>query len=858
MPNSSQSSNSSTDSTPIIPAATPSRRGLIFRIVGVVLFLALGTFAVSQTLMRTGHHGDESEHTDAGLATETEVAANSSATTLASQKQDPVRFKTTLSDRPKTSGNGFQVQPKTSLPKTEPVQFPKPKPTGFQVKTSPSGNFNPAPKLETKTPPIDPRSNLTALNPRKTPVVNNRLTQPEVPVVGFGGSRPKPPVVDNSNPFQSAAQRGNNLTNDLKNKTNDLAQKVSTGTQGVVRDAGKSFDALVGKAPSPPQRPSGLDQSSRPPISFQTRSGVGSGSDNRSNSTPPIRTARQTGGPPVASFDSNRNLAPLNSNELRKPGPPAQPKQDTFQAGFGQAAPRTTQQASSNPFQQKPTAQSPPVRTTAPLSRGTVPARQASTSRPIEPAVAGVVTMPTPGEKNLEGTRSPTVSVQRIAPREIQLNMPANFEIIVRNTGRIEANDVRVYDQIPTGTQLLEATPQPTSNDGKAIQWEIGKMAPGQERRIQMKLKPTQPGEIGSVAHVTFATRSSVRTLVTKPELTVTHSAPERSLIGDEVRLDIVVTNNGNGPASDVMIQEDIPTQLEYPDGFRRIEYPIGVLAPGQSRKLQLSLKAADVGRLQNTVVATGAGGLQARDSINMEIVAPKLVAQADGPRRRFLRRQATHEFTVRNNGTAAATNVEMMAKLPPGLRFVSANNQGQFDPGTNAVYWSMTELAPNGPASVSLTTVPTDTGNQDIAFTAVADLKQKVTTDAALVVEHLVDVFFDIDDVVDHIEVGSETSYQMRVVNQGTKTATNIQLNLELPPGIRPTAVEGGLEGQVQGQRVAFAPITSMNPGDEIKVAVTATGVAPGEHKVVARMQTDDRRSNVSKEETTQVYADR
>ena len=163
---------------------------------------------------------------------------------------------------------------------------------------------------------------------------------------------------------------------------------------------------------------------------------------------------------------------------------------------------------------------------------------------------------------------------------------------------------------------------------------------------------------------------------------------------------------------------------MEYPEGFRRIEYPVGVLAPGQSRKLTLNLRAADVGRLRNVVSASGTGGLTCRHELNMEIVAPKLVANSEGPRKRYLRRQATHEFTVQNNGTAAATNVEMMAKLPPGLQFVSANNQGQFDPGTNAVYWSLTELASQAPASVSLTTVPTDTGTQDIGFTAVADLK--------------------------------------------------------------------------------------------------------------------------------------
>ena len=816
------------------------------------MFLGLGTFAVTQTLLRKPSHDPDHSHEVAQGEEQIDVAippANLVPATLATKSEPDTNNGFNVSKPPVR--NDFQFQNSLSAkPKTEPVNFPKPK--GFQIKPDPKSSFESKPPTRLGgIPPVVPRTDLAAKSPATTPVTANRQITPKPaeapPVVSFGGANPKPKIelpTSSANPFENVAQRGNDFTNDLRGKASSLTNQAVDRGRNAAREAGETLDALVSTPVRPQQTEFGFGQSPaqrttpEPPRGFQT------------NPRPAVqaKAAPTTQTPPAASFDPNRSLAPLNSNGLRNQ-PPVRSATPPARTGFadngsGARTPSTQQQ-------QLP--QLPPRRTPS-----TIPSRQASTSNPIAPVVSGVLTMPTPGEKELEGTRTPTVSVQRVAPREIQLNTPADFEIIVRNTGRIEANDVRVYDQIPTGTVMLEATPQPTSNNGKSVQWEIGKLAPGQERRILMKLKPTQPGEIGSVAHVTFATRSSMRTLVTKPELTITHSAPARSLIGDNVELDIVVTNNGNGPAKDVVIQEDLPDQLEYPEGFRRIEYPVGVLAPGQSRKLQLSLRAADVGRLRNIVAVSGAGGLSAKHEINMEIVAPKLVANATGPRKRYLRRQATHEFSVQNNGTADATNVEMMAKLPPGLRFVSANNQGQFDPGTNAVYWSLTELAPQSPVSVSMTTVPVDTGTQDIAFTAVADLKQKTTADAPLVVEHLVDVYFEIDDVVDHIEVGSDTSYRMRVVNQGTKTATNVQLFLDLPNGIRPKAVEGGLQGQVQGQRVVFAPITSMNPGDEINVSVSATGVAPGEHKVVAQMRTDDRQTNISKEETTQVYSDR
>ena len=125
------------------------------------------------------------------------------------------------------------------------------------------------------------------------------------------------------------------------------------------------------------------------------------------------------------------------------------------------------------------------------------------------------------------------------------------------------------------------------------------------------------------------------------------------------------------------------------------------------------------------------------------------------------------------------------------------------------------------------------------------------------LFVEHLIDVFFDIDDVVDPVEIGNSTSYRIRIQNQGTKTATNVRLQVDFPNGIQPTSVDGNLPNEIRGQSILFAPITSMNPGDELKLVVHGKGIGPGDHRVAVRLQTDGRSTPVLKEETTRVYND-
>ncbi len=185
------------------------------------------------------------------------------------------------------------------------------------------------------------------------------------------------------------------------------------------------------------------------------------------------------------------------------------------------------------------------------------------------------------------------------------------------------------------------------------------------------------------------------------------------------------------------------------------------------------------------------------------------------------------------------------------------ADNQGRYDANSHGVYWSLAELGSGRGRAVELITVPVDVGNQDISFEAVADLNQKSVANQKLTVEHLVEYYFEIDDLVDPIEIGSETSYRIRLVNQGTKSATNVQLQIDFPNGLTPMAVDGNLQSQIQGQRIAFAPLASLNSGEQVQIIVRAKGQSAGDHRVVVNVQADGRLTPVSKEETTRVYAD-
>ncbi len=452
----------------------------------------------------------------------------------------------------------------------------------------------------------------------------------------------------------------------------------------------------------------------------------------------------------------------------------------------------------------------------------------------------------------------PALAVQKIAPREIQVNREATFELVVKNTGRATAENVQVHDFVPDGTRLVETVPQATNSTGGRLVWNLGALTPGQQTSIKMKVSPQRTGNIGSVAHVTFGAQASAKTVCTQAKLSIRHEAPEQVLLGQNMVMNIFVENKGNGAAENVILQEDVPEGLKFATGQTELEYEIGTLPPGASRRVQLPLQAAKVGQIQNLLVAHGAGDLRATDTVNMRVIAPSLTLRSEGPNRKFLNRKATHRFSLGNQGTAAATNVQVVARLPRGLQFVSASQDGGYDRNNHAVVWRLAKLDPQKIGTVELTTLPVGVGAHQIDVSAVADLNQKQETKQPLTVQQLSELFFDIDDSADAIEVNTGTTFRIRVNNQGQIPAKNVRIHVDFPTALRPTEVQGGIQHQINGQKVLVNPIPIMQPGQEITFVISAEALQAGEHRTVVSVRSDDREIAISKEESTHVYSDR
>ena len=464
----------------------------------------------------------------------------------------------------------------------------------------------------------------------------------------------------------------------------------------------------------------------------------------------------------------------------------------------------------------------------------------------------------TPGARQLEGAQTPQLTIEKSAPVEIQVGKAAKFHVTVRNTGQIAAQGVEIHDEIPKGTRLINTTPRASRGVRGELVWSVGMMKPGDEMSAEIELMPVEEGEIGSVATVHFTASASARTTATKPELLVETSAPNQVLIGEELTLMIRISNPGSGVATGVVLQERVPPGLRYSDGSE-LEYEVGSLKPNESRELQLVLVADRPGVVTNVLSAHGDGNLKADDRIQIEVVAPQLDVAVEGPARRYLEREATYSLSISNPGTAPAQDVSLIAHLPPGLKFVSANNAGHYNEASRTVLWQLEELPVQETGTVMLTTMSVEAGQQTLRVSGKTGTGLLTEQEQPVLIEGIAAILFEVVDVEDPVEVGGETTYEIRVLNQGSKAAMNVEVGVLLPPEMQPVAAEGppGIRQAVEGSAVRFDALSRLAPKADTTYRVRARCLRPGDLRVRVQLTTDEIRTPVTKEESTMVYSD-
>ena len=453
--------------------------------------------------------------------------------------------------------------------------------------------------------------------------------------------------------------------------------------------------------------------------------------------------------------------------------------------------------------------------------------------------------------------QQPAVSVEWIMPTTVRVQQPLIAQLLVKNVSTSVVHQVAVRHRPNPGVTCKSSDPQP-ANDGGELVWQLGSLAPGQTRLIEMRLVTAARGTFNCQANVTFTTIAAHQVQVQEPQLAVKMRIPEKVIAGENVTLHYTISNTGDGACEAVKIKTTLPEGIDHPRG-RIIEFDVGTIGPKEIRAVQLVCHAKGQGIQRCAVEAIGEGSLVANDICQFEILMPRLDLTVIGPRMRYLDRPAVYTVKVSNPGSAPATNVEVQELIPAGFKFHQAHQGGQYHEGSRVVHWTLGDLQPGQTKEVTVDLVPIETGEYRVIAHAKATRGLKSEAQVSTQVEGLPSLAVEVGAVDDPIEVGAETAFEIRVVNNGTKTETNVQVVCVLPDQLdfRGARCSTALKHQLRGRELVFEPLPKLAPKADVFFRVQVKGNAAADVRFQTKIRADSMKDPVLREQSMRVYSD-
>jgi uncharacterized repeat protein (TIGR01451 family) len=334
----------------------------------------------------------------------------------------------------------------------------------------------------------------------------------------------------------------------------------------------------------------------------------------------------------------------------------------------------------------------------------------------------------------------------------------------------------------------------------------------------------------------------------------MTINGPETARVGEPVAFEIQVTNYGTGPTGKLMLRGRLPDGLQHPQGTF-IEADLPDLAPGASKSITLRTVARLNGPQTVEMTVTDDAGQEATGKGMVRIAEPVLLLKQNGISRCQVRNEVGYELQVSNPGTSATAPVQVRERLPEGLEFVAASDGGRYDPVTRAVAWEVQPLDPGTQQCLTLKCKASQAGEWMVPAVARDARGLEAKSESMLQVQGIPALSFEVIDLIDPIGVGGVTTYEVRVLNQGTCPCTNVQLAAYVPEGMIARDASGAAGYTIRGRQVVFEPLPRLAVKSDAIYRIRVQASAPGDMRFKAELTCDQLAHPVVKEESTRVY---
>ncbi len=175
---------------------------------------------------------------------------------------------------------------------------------------------------------------------------------------------------------------------------------------------------------------------------------------------------------------------------------------------------------------------------------------------------------------------------------------------------------------------------------------------------------------------------------VRRASLQVGVEAPRVTFAGTAGTYRVTVVNSGDASATDVSVAAMLPPDAKYLASSAggqydaqqgKVTWTVGGLSPGTERSFELKCSLATPGDNRMQFVASAADNLSssAASTTQVEALADLKIELRDPQGPVAVGNEAVYELVIRNRGSAAAHNVELVAFFSEGLEATAVDGSG-------------------------------------------------------------------------------------------------------------------------------------------------------------------------------------
>ena len=421
-------------------------------------------------------------------------------------------------------------------------------------------------------------------------------------------------------------------------------------------------------------------------------------------------------------------------------------------------------------------------------------------------------------------TAAVTVDIPEIIPAKDVNNTTPNFgdkveyTITVNNNANKDAKQVVIVDTLGKGLKFINASHNGKYDEStRTITWIID-LGAGESAVFSVNAAVEAYGNINNT--VVVGNKSATKN-ITVPEIIPGKSVDvENPNFGDTVIYTVVVTNNGVVDAKQVVVRDILDKGLKFvkatgeytfDEDSRTVTWIID-LAKGESQTFYVTAVAEAYGVLINDV--TVGDNTASADVVVPEII-PDKTANITNPN---FGDKVDYTVTVTNDGMGDANNVVIVDRLGEGLTFVSASDNGVWDPVKRTVTW-IVDLAKGESKVFSVIAIVSGYGN--VTNSLVVGNK---TTGVNVTVPEIIP---DKTANITNPNFGDNVTYTVTVTNDGIGDAKDVVVRDVLGEGLKFVSATGEYTWDEDSRTVTW--IVDLAKGESRTFYVNATVVGYG-----------------------------